>query len=131
MRSICVAATEAVKPHGIKTTHKVTAYLEDAAQQVAKEWSQGHLATPSEIKDHLRSLSGYDLISDYETDDEYGWNRPIQDIVFVPADETKGELDEAFDYDVIVVRWQVSPYTTGSLIRSLDYFARKVKEYLA
>ena len=120
MKSICSAAIESISPRGRKTANIATWFLDNAAQQVAAKLSQGHVTTLSEIENRLRSLADTDRY----------WDPPITEIVFVSADQTKSDLGKAYDYDLIVVRWQDEVYETKSKTNSLDTFTRKVKKYM-
>lgn len=119
MKSICSAAIESIKPRGRKTGNIATPFLENAAQQVVDMLPRCHVATHSEIKNYLRSLS----------DSDRDWSSPITEIVFVSADQTESYLGEQRGYDLIAVHWEAEKGQTKSKHNSLEEFAKKVKKY--
>ncbi len=120
MQSICSAAIESIKPRKRKTANIATQFLDNAAQQVAGGLPQDRELTQSDIENYLRSLADSDPL----------WVRTIDEIDFVPADETESELGKAYYYDVIVVKWQGDEFALESKTISLESFAKKAKKYM-
>jgi len=122
MLAICNAAVGELIPRKPKGKHRRTAFVNQAATQVA-------LAMRAKTDRHLSQRIIEDSLRKFDDNIE-GWSRPIHEIVFMHAADTKSNLGEQFRFDVIVVTWASKNYETASKVVSLDVFARKVRERL-